>query len=104
MLPASWLVGCLVSHAQRPAPPRPACSGRRVLYDVAKGLCYLHQRRIVHLDLKSGEAGWACCGAGPGAEPAAALGLGLGLQRRWAWGWLRPPSVDIKARSACSCA
>ncbi|KAL4436406.1 hypothetical protein ABPG77_009968 [Micractinium sp. CCAP 211/92] len=27
--------------------------GRRVLYDVAKGLCYLHHRRIVHLDLKS---------------------------------------------------
>jgi serine/threonine protein kinase len=29
--------------------------GRRVLFDVAKGLYYLHQRRIVHLDLKSGE-------------------------------------------------
>ncbi|KAI7845368.1 hypothetical protein COHA_001075 [Chlorella ohadii] len=27
--------------------------GRRVLFDVAKGLYYLHQRRIVHLDLKS---------------------------------------------------
>lgn len=27
--------------------------GRRVLFDVAKGLHYLHQRRIVHLDLKS---------------------------------------------------
>ncbi|KAI3430778.1 hypothetical protein D9Q98_009190 [Chlorella vulgaris] len=27
--------------------------GRRVLYDVAKGLLYLHRRRIVHLDLKS---------------------------------------------------
>jgi serine/threonine protein kinase len=32
----------------------PACRGRRVLYDVAKGLTYLHHRRIVHLDLKSG--------------------------------------------------
>ena len=32
-----------------------ACRGRRVLYDVAKGLTYLHHRRIVHLDLKSGE-------------------------------------------------
>ncbi|PSC71778.1 serine threonine-kinase [Micractinium conductrix] len=27
--------------------------GRRLLFDVAKGLHYLHQRRIVHLDLKS---------------------------------------------------
>lgn len=26
-----------------------------MLYDVAKGLLYLHRRRIVHLDLKSGE-------------------------------------------------
>ena len=34
--------------------PASGCRGRRVLYDVAKGLTYLHHRRIVHLDLKSG--------------------------------------------------
>lgn len=49
----------LSSAYSKPACPHSplTCSGRRVLFDVAKGLYYLHQRRIVHLDLKSGE-GW----------------------------------------------
>lgn len=49
----------LILPADAPTDPNPALPwlfgrGRRVLFDVAKGLFYLHQRRIVHLDLKSG--------------------------------------------------
>ena len=29
-----------------------ACRGRRVALDVARGLHYLHHKRVVHLDLK----------------------------------------------------
>ena len=58
-----------------PCPSRP-CSGRRVLFDVAKGLYYLHQRRIVHLDLKSGEGGDA---AGHAALALAAVSRGTRL-------------------------
>ena len=33
----------------------PACRGQAVALDTARGLAYLHQCNVLHLDIKSGE-------------------------------------------------